>query len=219
MSAADGWHDVGVPAQQAALAAGEFIAWKAGARHGPFDALARLIPRANPTHVLEVGSGSGHNAAWFASEWPGAMFEGCDYSPAMVDFARKAHPHARFTVGDQRDLPYVGATATALAPDLLLHGCALIHLSDIGDWLAALCEAARVSSRWVLLHRTPVRPPGLSVQHVTKHAYGVEIHETHVPQAALDWLLESAGLREVRTEAWNLGQDPTQASILCEVLR
>lgn len=83
------------------------------------DAFAEEVRGLGP--VLDVGCGPGHVSAHLAAR--GVDVRGVDLSPAMVEHARRAHPHLRFDVAS--------ATALDLAPASLggaLGWWSLFHL-------------------------------------------------------------------------------------------
>lgn len=68
--------------------------------------LAAYFRKWLPTHqpILEAGCGSGRWVAWFTRNgWEAA---GLDWSAACCERAAQYIPHARFEVGDMRDMPF-----------------------------------------------------------------------------------------------------------------
>ncbi len=84
--------------------------------------------------LLDVCCGTGHVAAAAAAR--GARAEGLDFADAMVEIARRNHPHLAFRQGDAERLPYAEG-----AFDLVVNAFGLWHLSDP---VAAFREAFRV---------------------------------------------------------------------------
>jgi ubiquinone/menaquinone biosynthesis C-methylase UbiE len=84
--------------------------------------------------LLDVACGPGDLTA--AAARRGAMAQGLDFAPTMVDLARERHPGVAFSAGDAHALPFDAGTFDAVA-------CAfgLLHLADPD---AALREARRV---------------------------------------------------------------------------
>ncbi len=62
---------------------------------GLFDLLGRTRPAAS---VLEVGCGEGHVTAKLAAFFAGAELLGTDFSPEIVEIARREHPELTFRV-------------------------------------------------------------------------------------------------------------------------
>jgi ubiquinone/menaquinone biosynthesis C-methylase UbiE len=74
--------------------------------------LDAFAERVNGGLVVDVGCGPGHVARYLADR--GAMIEGVDLSPAMIDEARDAHPGLTFRVADMFELPYEPASVRGL---------------------------------------------------------------------------------------------------------
>ena len=96
--------------------------------------LLDAVGAASGTHVLEVASGPGHLAA--AAAGRGATATGLDFSSAMVDRARAAHPQPWFIEGSAQALPFPAASFDAV---VIAYG--LLHFPDADQ---ALREAFRV---------------------------------------------------------------------------
>ncbi|WP_307622113.1 class I SAM-dependent methyltransferase [Streptomyces sp. V3I7] len=124
------------------------------------------LARAAAAPVADVGSGPGHVTARLHDL--GVPVFGVDLSPAMVDMARRTHPHLRFHVGSMTALDLPDAT---LGGVLALYS--IIHVPD--DHLpTALAEFHRalVPGGHVLLgFQWSSETPGL---HLTER-YGHEI--------------------------------------------
>lgn len=90
----------------------EAIAGELGSK--PFDRefLDRFAKRVGKGHIVELGCGPGHVAAFLAGR--GASVSGLDLSSSMVDEARELFPEISFKVGDMLALPYKDATLDAL---------------------------------------------------------------------------------------------------------
>ncbi|SCE94474.1 Methyltransferase domain-containing protein [Micromonospora purpureochromogenes] len=99
--------------------------------------LARLLPPP-PATVLDLGGGPGAYASWLAAA--GHPVHLVDLVPAHAAAARRDHPVAGAGVGDARHLPYADESVDA---SLLLGP--LYHLTERGDRVIALREAARVT--------------------------------------------------------------------------
>jgi len=81
----------------------------------PFDR-AFLVAFAERTHggrVLDLGCGPGHVAAFLAAQ--GALVEGLDLSPQMIDEARATVPGVTFAVGDMFALPHTTGSLAGIA--------------------------------------------------------------------------------------------------------
>ena len=87
-------------------------------------------------HVVELGCGPAHVAAYIASR--GVDISGLDLSPQMVEQARRLFPSLKVVVGDMLDLPYADAELGGIVSFY-----SIIHFDD--DQLAtAFDEMARV---------------------------------------------------------------------------
>jgi ubiquinone/menaquinone biosynthesis C-methylase UbiE len=87
-------------------------------------------------HVLDVGCGPGHVAAYLARR--GVEVEGLDLSPAMIDQARASHPALAFTVADMFALPHGDASVRGIVAFY-----AIVHLAT-DELLAPFREFHRV---------------------------------------------------------------------------
>ncbi|WP_080672246.1 class I SAM-dependent methyltransferase [Bradyrhizobium japonicum] len=140
---------------------------------------------ANPS-LLEVGCGSGYYCEVFATLLPGRVrYTGVDYSKAMITRARAHYPSAAFEFGDATRLPYGDNTF-----DIVFNGVSLLH---IVDYQAAVHQAARVASRYCVLHTVPVHQH--QTMFLSKYAYGGPVAEIIFNKKELISLCVSAGLR------------------------
>ncbi len=111
-------------------------------RHKPFDCewldwfAAQLD---SDDRAVEVGCGDGHVAAYLAGR--GVRVEGLDVSSDMIAVARNAYPGLRFSVGDMRELPFVGAGVSAIVSFY-----SIVNLEE-RDCAAAFDEFHRVIRR------------------------------------------------------------------------
>ena len=141
---------------------------------------------ANP-RMLEVGCGSGYYSDVFATLLPGGVrYTGIDYSEAMIARARAHYPSTAFEVADATALPYPDR-----AFDVVFNGVSLMH---IVEYQAAIREAARVASRYCILHTVPVFDD-YRTTFLTKYAYGAPVVEVIFSKQELMSLCRDAGLR------------------------
>jgi SAM-dependent methyltransferase len=92
----------------------------------PFDRefLDRFAERlAGKGHVVELGAGPGHVAAYLATR--GVDVSALDLSSAMVDEAKRLFPGLQAVVGDMLDLPYVNGSLAGVVASY-----SIIHFSD-----------------------------------------------------------------------------------------
>src|SRR4051812_43228400 len=72
-------------------------------RGRPFVELVSRIEAADPHRVVDLGCGPGNLTALLAERWPGAVLEGLDSSPQMIESAQHRLPEIAFRVADLRD--------------------------------------------------------------------------------------------------------------------
>jgi SAM-dependent methyltransferase len=173
------WRSATIPAQQRALVQQELAAMYTGRAPRVYQALATALApwlRAGE-RVIEIGCASGYY--YEALEYllkQRIAYHGVDYSEALIAMARDFYPPAKgevdggalFTVADGSALPFADGSF-----EVAVSGCVLLH---VADWRGQIAEAARVASRAVVLHRTPIRRRGKS-ETMVKRAYGVETVE------------------------------------------
>ncbi|MGA1437571.1 MAG: methyltransferase domain-containing protein, partial [Ilumatobacteraceae bacterium] len=100
---------------------------------------------------------------------------GVDYSHSFCTLGQRRFPTAALVCADTLSLPIRDA-----AFPLVISGSVLLH---VHDWEAALRETLRVTSRYAILHRTPVA--SISTATFTKKAYGVRLVEWVFNEAEL----------------------------------
>ena len=196
---AGAWQDPTIPAQQLQVAESELRAFEAGHPVAVFDTFAELlgqIPALSSKTLLEVGCASGYYADVLRIRALECDYAGCDYSPALIDLARRRLPETPLDVQDATRLSYSTGSF-----DIVVSGCCILH---IPDYVAAIREAARVARSHVLFHRTPVLHVSPTT-HYRKLAYGVECVEIHFNETELLRLFRGAGLHVVDVAAVSAG--------------
>ena len=141
--------------------------------------------------IVEVGCASGYYSEVLAYLLQRPIhYTGIDYSAALIAQARCYYSATPFGVGDACALPLLDG-----ACDVVISGCVLLH---VPDYRTAVSEAARVTRRWAIFHRTPViqRNP---TTYYTKMAYGVPCVELAFNEQELLGLFEEVGLILERT--------------------
>lgn len=114
--------------------------------------------------VLDLGAGSGIYREIIRRAGYRWTYRAADYSSAFREFALTKFPDLEYDIQDATELGYQDNSF-----EIFLHGCCLIH---IRDWRKAIQEAARVSKRYVIFHRTPILSKS-STLYFLKEAYGV----------------------------------------------
>ncbi len=108
----------------------------------------------------------------------------------MIARARATYPVVQFEAADATRLPYGDACF-----DIAFNGVSLMH---IVDYAAAIREAARVASRYCILHTVPVFDDHRTT-YLRKYAYGAPVVEIVFGRDELMSLHEQAGLHLERT--------------------
>jgi len=141
------WKDPSVAQQQRALVDHQ-LAEKPWPPH--FTALAEAVRATQcPGEILEVGCASGYGREILdraGIEY--RRFDGIDISPEAIRIANERYPESQWIAGE------FGAATVMEKPvaDVVVDGCALMHVDDWRAHITALCKASR---RWVVLHRVP----------------------------------------------------------------
>ncbi|MCC6752274.1 MAG: class I SAM-dependent methyltransferase [Deltaproteobacteria bacterium] len=152
-----------------------------------------LYDRLEAHTVLEVGCGEGELCAHLSRRRP-AEFFGVDYSPAILEEARRRHPWLRLSAQSGSELAFPDKSF-----DLVVACEVLEHLPDPR---LALAEIARVSRRFALL--SVPREPLWRALNVARGAYVRDLgntpgHLQHWSQAAFVRFVSSRmTVREVR---------------------
>ena len=89
----------------------------------PADLLAR-VPLSEPRRCIDLGCGPGNSTELVAARFPGAVNEGLDSSPDMLEKARKRLPNLSFVLGD------VNTWSDAAGYDLIFANAVLQWLPD-----------------------------------------------------------------------------------------
>jgi len=205
----DSWKDAGIPEKQRAIVEPQLEAYRQGAPIAVFDALMQILS-ANVAglaglRVLEIGCSSGYYSEVFATKQLGVRYEGCDYSAAFIDLARRLYPGIPFEVEDATGLRYADRSF-----DIVVSGGCILH---IPEYERAIAEAARVSRRWVVFHRTPVLHMHGPITY-TKKAYGVDTIEVHFNEQALLRLFSAHAMRVVDINTHSIGWEQASADAL-----
>lgn len=172
----DGWKSPSIPALQRKLTESELTDMYQGKIITPYKVLAdniREIDGIDKT-MIEIGCSTGYYYE-VLSHLLGkpVQYTGVDYSPSMVEEAKKNYPAAAFKEADACAMPYNDEQF-----DIVISGCCLLH---IPNYKTAIAETARIASEWVIFHRTPIVHG--ATQYYKKKAYGVPCVEIHFNEA------------------------------------
>jgi SAM-dependent methyltransferase len=120
--------------------------------------------------LLETGCGSGYYRE-ILDVLPRTRIDylGIDYSPVMLERARRRYPDTDFRQMDATLLTFDDG-----AFDIVFNGVSLMH---IPDWHTVIAESRRVSRRACIFHSVPVFPAGATA-YLAKYAYGAPVIET-----------------------------------------
>jgi SAM-dependent methyltransferase len=184
-----GWLAARTVARQERAYRGLIAAMKRGEPRLDIKVAAETIGATGIAHprLLEVGCGSGYYSEVFATMVRGGVqYTGVDYSDAMIARARVQYPSTAFEVADATGLPYADD-----AFDIVFNGVSLMH---IVEYQAAIREAARVASRYCILHTVPIFEDHRTT-FLRKYAYGAPVVEIVFSKQELMSLCQHAGLR------------------------
>lgn len=187
LAAHDGWHSTRSARRQEKAYDHLLAALHAGTPRRDFTVAAEAVRAtglATPS-LLEVGCGNGYYSEVFDLLTPNVRYNGIDYSPAMVDSARRRYPGGVFAAGDATNLAY-----SDNAFDIVFNGVSLMHILDYPQ---AIAEAARVARSHVILHSVPVFDRHQTV-YLRKYAYGEPVVEMVFDRHALEGLMAEKGL-------------------------
>ena len=112
------------------------------------------VARVGPgSQALDVASGTGDLAIELAGR--GATVTGMDFSPAMLELARRKHPGIRFEEGDALALSYDDGEFDAVTV-----GFGARNFGDLDQGLREMARVTRPGGRVVVLEiTTPQKPP------------------------------------------------------------
>ena len=107
-----------------------------------------LVAAREGERVLDIGCGTGHQAASLASL--GAVVVGVDSDAAMLDLARREHPEVTFALADAQDPAALRAVASGSAYDAVLSNAALHWMPRQDDVVAGIASVLRPGGRLVV---------------------------------------------------------------------
>lgn len=199
----DWWNDPSVPAQQLAVVIKELAEIRDGGvlpvPYRQFFACLDLIPKLgsgfeshwNGRGLLDIGAGMGHYGEALRLHgrmiWNG--YVAVDASKSFKDAASIVFPWMKYYVGSAANLPFKQSSFY-----VVLSSACLMYAEDP---MCDIWEATRVSSGYVIFHRTPIDK---ETRKVEAEAYGGTVLETRFSEADLFGMFDKAGLSLVHTE-------------------
>lgn len=188
--------DPAIPERQYELAAKpELEVYRTGGTCAPFDALVnamRHIPAHPHMSLLDVGASGGYYSEVLKIGGFDFQYHGIDFSSAFKELAARLYPGIWFDVGDARSLPYHDDFF-----EVVLNGAVIMHTLE---YPKVIQETARVSSKYVIFHRTPIRTYTAATNFYLKEGYGVPMFEVHFNESELLGLFNQSGLELLHTE-------------------
>lgn len=112
------------------------------------DAIRECIPEDN-LKLMEIGCASGYYSELFEYLLKGKfLYSGSDYSEPMIELAREKYPDVDFSVLDVRKI------------DLEDRSCEVVFsaavLEHVPEWIEGVKELARITDKYLILHKMPV---------------------------------------------------------------
>ena len=136
--------------------------------------------------LLEIGCSSGYYSQILKFSQLNISYSGCDISKHFIDRAKKNYPEYNFGVEDSTCLTYADNSF-----DVVVSGCCLQHILD---YEKAVAETARVSSKYIIFHRTPLINSKNNKYYI-KNAYNVKMPEIHFSKSKFYNTLSKCRLR------------------------
>ena len=163
------WQSTSLPSRQLQLVEGQLAEWRTGSSIREFDSISELLEFTKPhiDRILEVGCSSGYYSQVIKHMRPSMRYVGIDYSFDFCELGRTRFESNGLVCGNALQLPFRDRDFP-----IVISGSVLLH---IREWKAALRETLRLSSEYVILHRTPVLDA--KTQTVIKKAYGQRMVE------------------------------------------
>lgn len=187
------WQNDSIPKIQRELVDKQIKKFRDGKPIDVFDSLVnelRCIINSEVESLLEIGCSSGYYSEVFEIAGIPMKYTGCDYSKSFIEMARAYYPSNDFCICDARTLPFEDSSF-----HVVISGCCILH---IREYTLAIKEAVRVSSNYVIFHRTPTLAQKETTFY-TKSAYGVEMLEIHFNENELRDIFYQNNLSVVKT--------------------
>jgi len=179
------WQDESIPKQQLKITKKQIDNYQdIPAMKTLVDSIKKLNPAGKS--LLEIGCSTGYFSEIFEKANLNLDYQGCDYSNAFINIAKKEHPDINFKTCDATKLDYNNNEF-----DIVISGCCLLHIID---YEKAIQESARVSNDYVIFHKTPVLENGQTI-YTEKIGYGKRMLEIFFSEKELVELFKKHNLK------------------------
>lgn len=191
----DSWQDERIPERQHVIVTSEMASFGVGQPVAPYDAFIDCMNQlpaelnSSATRLLDIGAASGYYSEVLDLGGFDYSYAGIDYSEALVRQGRSIYPGIDLQVGNAERLPYPDEFF-----DIVVSGACIMH---VANYQQAIWEAVRVSKRYVIFHRTPIRHG--ETKYFEKEAYGIPCVEIHFGEDELMELFDRSSLRLLHT--------------------
>jgi len=170
--------------------------------HPPFRHFLQAMRHVSGKSLVDMGCGVGHYSEVLARAFPKIRYTGVDFSPAMVEEARRLWPGRDFWVGD--------VTTFNCEPYDIVLASSLVEVMD--DWLAGVEGICKTARGQILLHR--VRIHSAPTERQDTMGYGSQLTYTWVHnERELQDVFSARGFDLIRFEHW---QEHPQATYVFE---
>lgn len=195
------WHDLETAVSMRDLALRDLARqdWKT---HPPFKHFLQAMGHVTGRKLLDMGCGVGHYSEIMSRAFSKWQYSGVDFSPVMIEEAKRLWPGRDFRVGD------VGAFDCSQYDVILLSS--LIEVMD--DWLTGVEGVCATASAQVLLHR--VRIHNAATERQDTIGYGSQLTYTWVHDEQELW--DAFGVRGFDLIWFEHWQEYPQATYIFE---
>lgn len=212
------WKDESLPLLQWKIVESQLGQLNAGLKVPEFEALLEVLSSTDSSQlntVLEIGCSSGYYSKVIERNFPNVIYTGIDFSTSFVEFGHQKFPGINLQVANAEELPF-----TEQEFDLVVSGSVLLHIEN---WTSAITESARVTKKYLVLHRTPVSSAKTKL--FKKIAYGKSMIEWTFEESAIFEILKDLGfilLRDIyvyeNQKIQDRASNPVQKTYLFERL-
>lgn len=196
-----GYADPAIAARQRALVDRQLAAMREGNAPPHFAVIGDVLRRIRHEDghgmltLLDAGCGSAYYSEIIShfNESIGLIdYTGADFNPGMLALAKECYPDLPIIQADVRKLDIFEGGQF----DIVLSGATLMH---IREWRKTLKELARVSGKWLILHRTWVHTDGTPTTREKRDAYGQQVWYYTFSEGELMKLARASGFELLDT--------------------